>query len=62
MKIIENLRQVGSGELTSVEDAAIYLICIGEKAALIDAGCVGAHGSPAAVLVKNPSPKDLTLV
>ena len=43
MKIMENLWQVGGAEFTSVEDAAIYLIRFGEKAALIDAGCGGGH-------------------
>ena len=43
MEIMENLWQVGGAEYTSVEDAAIYLIRFGEKAALIDAGCGGAH-------------------
>ncbi len=43
MKIMENLWQVGGAEYTSVEDAAIYLIRFGDKAALIDAGCGGAH-------------------
>ena len=43
MKIIENLWQVGGAEYSSVEDAAIYLICFGEKAALIDAGCGSGH-------------------
>ena len=37
MKIMGNLWQVGGAEYTSVEDAAIYLIRFGEKAALIDA-------------------------
>ena len=36
MEIMENLWQVGGAEYTSVEDAAIYLIRLGEKAALID--------------------------
>jgi hypothetical protein len=36
MEIMENLWQVGGAEYTSVEDAAIYLIRFGEKAALID--------------------------
>ena len=45
MKIVENLWQVGGAEYTSVEDAAIYLIRFGDKAALIDAGCGGAHGA-----------------
>ena len=43
MEIMENLWQVGGAEYTSVEDAAIYLIRLGKKAALIDAGCGGAH-------------------
>lgn len=43
MEIIENLWQVGGAEYTSVEDAAIYLVRFGQKAALIDAGCGGAH-------------------
>ncbi len=43
MKILENLWQVGGAGYTSVEDAAIYLIRFGPKAALIDAGCGGAH-------------------
>jgi glyoxylase-like metal-dependent hydrolase (beta-lactamase superfamily II) len=43
MKILENLWQVGGAEYTSVEDAAIYLIRFGSKAAIIDAGCGGAH-------------------
>ena len=43
MEIIENLWQVGGAEYTSVEDAAIYLVRFGDKAALIDAGCGGAH-------------------
>jgi glyoxylase-like metal-dependent hydrolase (beta-lactamase superfamily II) len=43
MQIMENLWQVGGAEFTSVEDAAIYLIRFGNKAALIDAGCGSAH-------------------
>jgi glyoxylase-like metal-dependent hydrolase (beta-lactamase superfamily II) len=43
MEITANLWQVGGAEHTSVEDAAIYLVRFGEKAALIDAGCGGAH-------------------
>jgi len=43
MKIAENLWQVGGAEYTSVEDAAIYLIRFGGKAALIDSGCGNAH-------------------
>jgi hypothetical protein len=36
MEILKNLWQVGGAEFTSVEDAAIYLIRFGAKAALID--------------------------
>ena len=43
MEIMQNLWQVGGAEFTSVEDAAIYLIRFGDKAALIDAGCGSAH-------------------
>ena len=39
MKILENLWQVGGAGYTTVEDAAVYLVRFGEKAALIDAGC-----------------------
>jgi glyoxylase-like metal-dependent hydrolase (beta-lactamase superfamily II) len=39
MQITENVWQVGGGELTSAEDAAIYLVRLGVAAALIDAGC-----------------------
>ena len=42
MIIIENLWQVGGAEYTTVEDAAVYLVCFEEKAALIDSGCGGA--------------------
>ena len=45
MKIVKNLWQVGGAEFTSVEDAAIYLIRFGAKAALIDAGCGSDHDS-----------------
>ncbi len=43
MEIYENLWQVGGSGFTAPEDAAIYLIQFGEKAALIDAGCGKAH-------------------
>jgi glyoxylase-like metal-dependent hydrolase (beta-lactamase superfamily II) len=39
MKITHEIFQVGGGGLTSMEDAAIYLIHFGEQAALVDAGC-----------------------
>ncbi len=42
-KILENLWQVGGDGLTNSGDAAIYLIRCDDQAALIDAGCGGAH-------------------
>ena len=42
-KILENLWQVGGAGYTSPEDAAIYLVRFGDKAALIDAGCGNRH-------------------
>jgi glyoxylase-like metal-dependent hydrolase (beta-lactamase superfamily II) len=43
MKIVQNLWQVGGGDLTAQEDAAIYLVRFAQQAALIDAGCGNAH-------------------
>ena len=43
MEIVKNLWQVGGGDLTAPEDAAIYLVRLGGQAALIDAGCGKAH-------------------
>ena len=43
MQIVQNLWQVGGGDLSAPEDAAIYLIRSGEQAALIDAGCGYGH-------------------
>jgi glyoxylase-like metal-dependent hydrolase (beta-lactamase superfamily II) len=42
-KILENLWQVGGAGFTSPEDAAIYLVRFGDKAALVDAGCGNGH-------------------
>ncbi len=39
MKITNEIYQVGGSGLTSMEDAAIYLIHFGGQAALVDAGC-----------------------
>jgi len=39
MKITDEIFQVGGGELTSSEDAAVYLINFEGNAALVDAGC-----------------------
>ncbi len=49
MKITEEIFQVGGQDLTSYEDAAIYLIRFGSSGALVDAGC-GRSGDK---LVKN---------
>jgi glyoxylase-like metal-dependent hydrolase (beta-lactamase superfamily II) len=43
MEILKNIWQVGGAGFTAPDDAAIYLIRLGEKAALIDAGCGNAH-------------------
>jgi glyoxylase-like metal-dependent hydrolase (beta-lactamase superfamily II) len=43
MEIVKNLWQVGGGDLSAPEDAAIYLVRSGEQAALIDAGCGNGH-------------------
>jgi len=43
MKITSEVFQVGGGRLTSPEDAAIYLIRFGDRAALVDAGCGGSR-------------------
>ena len=54
MEIIRNIWQVGGAGFTAPDDAAIYLIQFGPKAALIDAGCGNAHeklvGNVSAVL------------
>lgn len=42
-KILSNIWQVGGAGFSSPEDAAIYLIRFGDKAALIDAGCGTGH-------------------
>jgi glyoxylase-like metal-dependent hydrolase (beta-lactamase superfamily II) len=42
-KILKNLWQVGGAGFSSSEDAAIYLIRFGDKAALVDAGCGNGH-------------------
>jgi glyoxylase-like metal-dependent hydrolase (beta-lactamase superfamily II) len=39
MQVTENVWQVGGPELTAPEDAAAYLVRMGNAAALIDAGC-----------------------
>ncbi len=44
-QIMDNLWQVGGGELTSSADAAAYLIRFGKKAALIDSGTGTGHSA-----------------
>lgn len=44
MKITNEVFQVGGSELTSMEDAAIYLINFDGHAALVDAGCGNSTG------------------
>lgn len=39
MKITNEIFQVGGGDLTSHEDAAVYLVNFGGHAAVVDAGC-----------------------
>lgn len=39
MKITQEIFQVGGGELSAAEDAAVYLIVFGTRAAVVDAGC-----------------------
>lgn len=43
MKILDNLWQVGGGDLSGPGDAGSYLVCFGDRAALIDAGCGEGH-------------------
>ncbi len=38
-KITDDILQVGGGNLTSPEDAAVYLVRSDDRAALVDAGC-----------------------
>lgn len=39
LQITEEIWQVGGGEHSAPEDGAIYLICFGDRAALVDSGC-----------------------
>jgi len=43
--ILSDLWQVGGPGFTSPDDAAVYLVRFGEKAALVDAGCGNGHES-----------------
>ena len=61
MEILPNLWQIGGGNLTTSEDAAIYLVRFGPQAALIDSGCGSGH----ARLVENVSgvlPEDVEII
>ncbi len=61
MAIVQNLWQVGGGNLTAPEDAAIYLVRFGQQAVLIDSGCGYAH----ARLVENISavlPEEIEII
>ncbi|MGD9044307.1 MAG: MBL fold metallo-hydrolase [Desulfobacterales bacterium] len=61
MEILPNVWQVGGGNLTTPEDAAIYLVRFGPQAALIDSGCGYGH----ARLVENISavlPEDVEII
>jgi len=49
MQISENVWQVGGTEVTAPEDAAAYLVHMGNAAALVDAGC----GDATRALIKN---------
>jgi glyoxylase-like metal-dependent hydrolase (beta-lactamase superfamily II) len=51
-QITEEVWQVGGGSLTDPADAAVYLTCFGEHAALIDAGTGKAHERLAANIEK----------
>ena len=44
-KILSDLWQVGGPGFTAPDDAAVYLVCFGRKAALIDAGSGNGHAS-----------------
>jgi len=61
MEIVQNIWQVGGGNLTAPEDAAIYLVRFGQQAVLIDSGCGYGH----ARLVENISavlPEDVEII
>lgn len=44
MEITSEIRQVGGAGFTSTEDAAVFLIGVDGRAAIVDAGC-GGHGA-----------------
>ncbi len=49
MKITSEIYQVGGSGFSGGEDAAVYLVCFGEHAAVIDAGC----GYSTETIIKN---------
>jgi len=51
-RILSNLWQVGGAEFTAPDDAAVYLVRFGPKAALIDAGCGNRHSALTANISK----------
>jgi glyoxylase-like metal-dependent hydrolase (beta-lactamase superfamily II) len=44
LEITSEIRQVGGAGFTSTDDAAVYLISVDGRAAIVDAGC-GGHGA-----------------
>ena len=43
IKVLDNIWQVGGNDLTGSGDAAVFLVCFNDQAAIIDAGCGGEH-------------------
>jgi glyoxylase-like metal-dependent hydrolase (beta-lactamase superfamily II) len=43
IKIVDDIWQVGGNDITGVGDAAVYLVCFKNQAAVIDAGCGSGH-------------------
>jgi glyoxylase-like metal-dependent hydrolase (beta-lactamase superfamily II) len=43
IKIIDDIWQVGGSDITESRDAAVYLVCFKNQAAVIDAGCGNGH-------------------
>ncbi len=54
-KITSEIYQVGGSGLSAAEDAAVYLVCFGNHAAVIDAGC----GNSTETIIKNIKSCDL---
>ena len=60
VEIMQNLWQVGGGDITGAGDAAAYLVRFGDKAALIDAG-TGSRHAVLAANIKACLPADVSL-